>query len=184
MKDQHDQGIPGPERSAQPPALNQVNTSVSKTQQTQDSSQCPPWERINFPDAQVNLHAEPMLELSPTYRPNDKTFSSSDTTLRSLSTPAEPIPSCRRNRDLDSQPVISSRLLNQSAAALFLFFPLTYGLLTVATLGRIIDVIISDAPTPWVHAVARWALFLQAPLDALVLFIAAQKVKQRMLRSE
>ncbi|KDQ16221.1 hypothetical protein BOTBODRAFT_144655 [Botryobasidium botryosum FD-172 SS1] len=69
-------------------------------------------------------------------------------------------------------------ILHRKAALLFLLFPLTYTILTIVSLARLINDFTSSAPSPALHAISRWALFLQAPLDSLTYGLAGWKIKK------
>ncbi|KAF8329730.1 uncharacterized protein EI90DRAFT_3124965 [Cantharellus anzutake] len=72
------------------------------------------------------------------------------------------------------------KLMTHRAALLFLLFPLTYFILTVVSLTRLIVDYASSSPVVPVRALSRWALFLQGPLDALTYGLIAFKVKKEV----
>ncbi|KAG8933311.1 hypothetical protein FRC01_009961 [Tulasnella sp. 417] len=73
-----------------------------------------------------------------------------------------------------------ARRMAQQVAPVFLIFPLSYMLISTVGLARVIHTLSTSRPNPWFHTVSRWALLLQAPIDALTLRYIARRLGRRL----
>ncbi|KAF8604502.1 hypothetical protein BDV93DRAFT_573982 [Ceratobasidium sp. AG-I] len=74
--------------------------------------------------------------------------------------------------------------INRKARMLVLLFPLSYTILVIVSLAKLIHDMTHSRPNAALHAAARWTLFLQGGLDALTYAWAAARLKRAVRRLE
>ncbi|CAE6478653.1 hypothetical protein ACGC1H_003030 [Rhizoctonia solani] len=75
-------------------------------------------------------------------------------------------------------------LINRRARVLMLLFPLSYTILVIVSLSKLVYDTTSSTPSVALHSVARWTLFLQGILDALTYGWAGARLKQSVRKLE
>ncbi|KAH7342084.1 hypothetical protein B0J17DRAFT_649394 [Rhizoctonia solani] len=75
-------------------------------------------------------------------------------------------------------------LISRKARTLLLLFPLSYTILVIVSLSKLVYDTTSSKPSTALHTVARWTHFLQGSLDALTYGWGGARLKQSVQRLE
>ncbi|CAE6487442.1 unnamed protein product [Rhizoctonia solani] len=96
-------------------------------------------------------------------------------------------PAVCENQTISSPNMITESvadLINRKARTLILLFPLSYTILVIVSLSKLVYDATNSKPSIALHATARWTLFLQGTLDALTYGWAGARLRQSVRKLE